>query len=104
MLRTVLKLCVAILFTFSAFAQHASNAKPHTLTGKVTEVSKDKLTVNHGEVKGYMGAMTMSYKVDKPAILTKLKAGDEIQATVYDADYTLYNVQVVAGKDKAKGK
>ena len=104
MLRAILTLCVAIFFSFSAFAQHASNAKPHTLTGKVTEVGKDKLTVNHGEVKGYMGAMTMSYKVDKPDVLKKLKAGDEIHATVYDADYTLYDVQVVAGKDKAKGK
>ena len=27
---------------------------------------------------------------------TKVKAGDEITAKVYDGDYTLYNVQVVA--------
>jgi Cu/Ag efflux protein CusF len=100
MLRAVLTLFVAMVLSFGAFAQHASNAKPHTLTGKVTEVSKDKLTVNHEEVKGYMGAMTMAYKVDKPAVLSKLKVGDEIRATVYDADYTLYNIQVVPAKGK----
>lgn len=97
MIRIALTFCVAIFLSFSAFAQHATNAKPHTLTGKVTEIGKDKLTVNHGEIKGYMAAMTMSYKVDKKEleVLSKLKVGDEIKATVYDADYTLYDVQVL---------
>jgi Cu/Ag efflux protein CusF len=48
-----------------------------------------------------MGAMTMPYKVDKPDLLSKVKTGDEIEATVYDDDYTLYNLKVVA---PAKGK
>jgi protein SCO1/2 len=101
MFRAVLTLFVALTLVVGAFAQHASNAKSYVLTGKVTGVSKDKLTVNHGEVKGYMGAMTMDYKVDKADVLSKVKVGDEIQATVYDADYTLYNVKVVP---PAKGK
>jgi Cu/Ag efflux protein CusF len=85
------------------FAQHAANAKSHPFTGKVTEVSKDKLTVQHGDIPGYMGGMTMGYKVDKPDVLSKVKTGDQIEATVYDEDYTLYNVKVVpAAKGKAK--
>jgi Cu/Ag efflux protein CusF len=85
------------------FAQHAANAKSHAFKGKVTEVGKDKLTVQHGDIPGYMGGMTMGYKVDKPDVLSKVKAGDEIEATVYDEDYTLYNVKVVpAAKGKAK--
>ncbi|MEO8100729.1 MAG: copper-binding protein [Acidobacteriota bacterium] len=65
------------------------------LKGKVTEVGKDRLTVNHGDVAGFMGAMTMPYKVDKVDILSKVKVGDVIEATVYADDFTLYNVKVV---------
>ena len=75
-----------------AFAQQ--KGKQHTLKGKVTDVGKDALTVNHGNVEGYMGPMTMPYKVDKLDLLKAVKVGDEIEATVYDDDYTLYNVKV----------
>ncbi len=84
------------------FGQHAATAKSHTLKGKVTEVGKDKLTVNHGNVEGYMGPMTMPYKVDKVDILSKVKAGDQIEATVYDEYYTLYDVKVVPAQSKSK--
>ncbi len=84
-------------------AQHAANAKSHAFKGKVTEVGKDKLTVQHGDIPGYMGGMTMGYKVDKPDVLKQAKAGDEVEATVYDDDYTLYNVKLVPpAKGKAK--
>jgi len=75
-------------------AQQAKG-KQHTLRGKVTEVSKDRLTVDHAAVSGYMEAMIMPYKVDTPEVLTKAKKGDEIEATVYEGDYTLYNVKVL---------
>jgi hypothetical protein len=34
--------------------------------------------------------------VEKPDVLAKIKAGDQIEATVYADDFTLYNVKVVA--------
>ena len=69
----------------------------HTLLGKVEGVSESagKITVNHGNVDGWMGAMTMAYRVDKPEILKRLKVGDQIKATVYNGDYTLHDVEVV---------
>jgi len=76
--------------------------KQHTLKGKVTEVGKDKLTVNHGNVEGFMAAMTMPYKVDKVDILAKIKVGDQIEATVYENDYTLYDVRVAPPASKSK--
>jgi Cu/Ag efflux protein CusF len=50
-------------------------------------------------VEGWMGPMTMSYAVDKDAVLAKVKAADQITAKVYDGDFkTLHEVQVVPPK------
>jgi Cu/Ag efflux protein CusF len=51
--------------------------------------------VNGEKVEGWMDAMTMSYKVDDGAILKKVKAGDQIMATVYDDDLVLHKVMVM---------
>ena len=84
---------VCLLAAVSAAQQ--AKGKQHTMKGKVMEVSKDRLTVEHGNIPGFMGAMTMPYKVDKPDVLSKVKKGDQIEATVYEEDYTLYDVKVV---------
>jgi Cu/Ag efflux protein CusF len=96
-------LAVFCLLGMTATAQQAKG-KSHTLEGKVEGVQTDRLTVNHGKVEGYMDAMTMPYKVDKPDILKQVKVGDRISATVYDGDYMLYDVHVVPPADKAKKK
>jgi protein SCO1/2 len=96
-MKTILMAAVmTVALAVSALAQHSPNAKSFVFKGKVTEVGKDKLTVNHGSIEGFMGAMTMPYKVEKPDVLAKIKAGDQIEATVYADDFTLYNVKVVA--------
>ena len=76
----------------------AAGAKPrvsHEFRGRVTAAGEGRLTVRHGNIEGWMAAMTMAYEVDKPEVLTRIKAGDEIRATVYDGDPMLYNVEVV---------
>ena len=93
----------ACLLGTTLTAQQAKG-KSHTLAGKVEGVQADRLTVNHGKVEGYMDAMTMPYKVDKPDILKSVKVGDQITATVYDGDYTLYDVHVVPREQKSKQK
>ena len=60
--------------------------------------------VSHEAITNYMDAMTMPYKVDKPDILKQVKVGDQITATVYDGDYTLYDVHVVPPTEKSKKK
>jgi Cu/Ag efflux protein CusF len=79
--------------------------KALTFHGKVEAVNKsDKsLTVNGEKVDGWMGAMTMDYKVDDPSILDKVKPGDQITATVYEGDYSLHKVQI-AGKTSGDSK
>ncbi len=95
-------LAAAGLLATSAMAQQSTpkKGKSHTLAGKVEGVQADRLTVNHGKVEGYMDAMTMPYKVDKPDILKTVKVGDQITATVYDGDFTLYDVHVVPLSNK----
>ena len=79
--------------------QSQDGEKPagHVLLGKVEAVSEStgKLTVNHGAVEGWMGAMNMPYAVDKPDTLKRVRVGDQIKTTVYDGDYTLHDVEVV---------
>jgi hypothetical protein len=64
------------------------------------------LAVNGEKVEGWMDAMTMSYPVEKPEILKKIKVGDTIMATVYKGETTLHDVMVMPpGKqDKQKSK
>ena len=71
--RTMLVTCLAV----TAFAQQGTKKKEFTLRGKVeaVNVTSGTLTVNHGNVQGWMDAMTMAYQVDKPKVLKTIKAG-----------------------------
>ena len=74
----------------------------YSLVGRVQAVSEStgRVTVNHGAVVGWMGAMTMAYPVDTPESLKGIKVGDQISATVYEGDFTLHDVKVVNGGTK----
>ena len=102
----ILIAAVAFLALLVPASAQPKGAKQIKFAGKVTEVNKDALTVDHKDIPGFMGAMTMPYKVDKVDILAKVKAGDQIEATVYENDYTLYEVKVVpaAAKPAEKAK
>ena len=85
--------------------QAAPGKKALTFNAKVEAVDKSakSLKVNGEKVEGWMDAMTMDYKVDNPAILKKVKPGDQIMATVYQGDMTLHNVMKKdAGASKSK--
>ena len=88
----------ALALTVSVAAQTPpAGKKDHAFKGKVEKVDpKTKMvTVNNESIPGWMMSMTMAYKVDKDAVLSSLKPGDQITATVYDGDFqTLYNVKV----------
>ena len=83
------------LLLSTASAQQAGK-KEFAFKGKVEKVdaTAKKITVLNEKVDGWMGAMSMSYSVDKPDVLAKLKVGDQITAKVYEGDFkTLYAVQ-----------
>lgn len=105
--RLMTVIAVAVFAVTICVGQGAPAKKSYTFHGKVEAVDESgtSLKVNGEKVAGWMDAMTMSYKVDDAAVLKKVKAGDEIMATVYEGDMVLYKVMVMpkpAGDAKSK--
>ena len=42
----------------------------------------NQIVVDHKEIKGFMGAMTMGYRIEPPSLLEGVKAGDRIRFTI----------------------
>jgi len=62
------------------------HGEPQTVVadGKVitTVPNANQIVVEHGEIKGFMDAMTMGYRVDPPSLLDGLKSGDKVRFTI----------------------
>jgi Cu/Ag efflux protein CusF len=52
--------------------------------GNVVAVVPDtqQVVIEHGDIKGFMNAMTMGFRVASPALLEGLKAGDRVRFTI----------------------
>jgi protein SCO1/2 len=88
-------------------SQAAQSApKRYSLNGRVVSVEKEKhqVVVDHGEITGFMMAMTMGYSVKNPSLLDSLSPEDQITADVVvnGDDVWLENIVVVKKADQAK--
>lgn len=67
-------------------AQPAAQGEQKTVQGEgkviATVPNANQIVVEHGEIKGFMGAMTMGYRVDPPSLLEGLKSGDKVRFTI----------------------
>jgi len=63
--------------------------------GKVvaTVPNSGQLVVEHGEIKGFMDAMTMGYRVEPPSQLEGLKPGDQIRFTIDVPKKTIVKIE-----------
>jgi Cu/Ag efflux protein CusF len=56
---------------------------PKTVAGEGTVIAvvpaSEELVVKHGDIKGFMGPMTMGYRVSPVSLLKPLKAGDMVR-------------------------
>ena len=76
----------------------AAPTRHYRLAGTVQSVDAagERLVVRHGDIPGFMGAMTMSYDAAKHEDLQKVAAGDEIESDVVVNDTGAYleNIKV----------
>lgn len=60
--------------------------KPKSVTGEGTVVAlrpeKQQIVVEHGEIKGFMAAMTMGYAIKPVSLLSSVKPGDKVRFTI----------------------
>jgi Cu/Ag efflux protein CusF len=92
----------------SKSAEPDQGPKHYALTGRVVSIEKDKkqVTVDAGDIPGFMAAMTMGYDVKDPATLDSLTPEDQIKADliVNQSDVHLENVVVTKKAEPGKTK
>ena len=84
-----LRLFLILLICAGAFGiacrpRRSANEKRYDLKGKVIAVNKSDrtATIAHEDIKGYMPAMTMPFKIKSDADLEMLKPGDQVTGTL----------------------
>lgn len=78
---------------------HASSdgGNPKTAVGEgkviATVPSANQIVVEHGEIKGFMDAMTMGYRIEPPSLLEGLKSGDQVRFTIDVLKKTIVKIE-----------
>ena len=78
----------AVVFVTACGGSTTVNSRQFALEGEVLQVKADKkeITIKHGDIKGFMPAMTMPFPVKNPALLVGLAVGDLVKATLVVTD------------------
>ena len=65
--------------------------------GKVIATVPDagQVVIEHGNIEGFMEAMTMGYRVDAPDLLHGLKSGDRVKFTIDVRKKTIVKIEKV---------
>jgi Cu/Ag efflux protein CusF len=58
-----------------------------------TVPAASQLVVEHGEIKGFMEAMTMGYKIEPASLLAGLQSGDRVRFTIDVPKKTIIKVE-----------
>ena len=76
-------------------ASQANGQKTVVGEGKVvaTVPSASQLVVEHGEIKGFMDAMTMGYRVEPSSLIEGLKSGEEVRFTIDVPNKTIVKIE-----------
>jgi protein SCO1 len=87
-------------------AEQPQPPSKYAMSGRVVSVDKAKqqVTVDAGDIPGFMSAMTMPYAVKNPNLLEPLSPEDQITGDVMvnGTDVWLENIVVVKKPDQAK--
>ena len=65
--------------------------------GKIvaTVPGASQIVVEHGEIKGFMDAMTMGYRAEPSTLLEGLKSGDKIRFTINVANNAIIKIEKI---------
>jgi protein SCO1/2 len=87
----------------SATVASSGPVKLYPIHAKIVSVKENSVLLDHEAIPGFMGAMTMTYKLKDPSIVSELHPGDRITGTLLvskDADgfnsALLDNIVVIA--------
>src|SRR6266446_4797698 len=82
---------------FACRPRRSANEKRYPIKGKVVAVDTNDRTVTiaHEDIKGYMPAMTMPFKLKNDADLEMLKPGDQVTGTLVVDDLSSW-VEITA--------
>ena len=100
----------ALTLTLLLACAACSHRKTYPLQGEVRgkDLAANEVTVNHGDIPGFMPAMTMPYKVKNTAMLQELQPGDKIAAEVVVSkdgnDHWLEDVRITDESRRGKVK
>jgi protein SCO1 len=107
---TIIKFILVSVTLLLVATASCNRVKKYPLQGEV--ISKDpatsEITVNHGDIPGFMSAMAMPYRVKDPAVIQEVEPGDKITAEVVvgkdRSDYWLEDVRITdkSGRGKIK--
>lgn len=85
----------SFLIAVASCARSPAEGKRYELKGTVVSVDRanGEVTIEHGDIKGYMPAMTMDFPLHDADALKTVEPGDDIQATlvVGDESYWIEN-------------
>lgn len=80
-----------------AHAETAETGGQKTVVGEgkviATVPSANQVVLEHGEITGFMEAMTMGYQVDPPSLLDGLKQGDKVRFTIDIPKKTIMKIE-----------
>jgi protein SCO1/2 len=96
----ILLLCLGLL---SCKSQPTQQGKRYALKGTIVSVDKanQSATISHEEIKDFMEAMTMPYKLKDAWPLDVMKPGDQLQATLVVTDDSSWLEDVVVSQGSA---
>ncbi|MBI4886862.1 MAG: SCO family protein [Acidobacteria bacterium] len=89
----MVRLCLtAVALLLASSCSRAPEPRRYELHGQILGIDRDRreVLVDHEDIKGFMPAMTMPYKVSDPAMLDGRQPGDLITATLVVEEVQAY--------------
>jgi len=102
---TVMLTGIVLMLAGCDVAEHSAKVQVYQVKGKVESVVADQgqAIIDHGDIPGLMPGMTMNFDVPNPAVLAKMRAGQEIEFTLElrDRSFRIIDVTVLGDTGEA---